>query len=86
MRGKYRLEARTMVRNKYTKAQAKLDEKQRKENIKQAFACIEPEKVNKKFVVLVDDVITTGSTLNECARVLKEAGASEVWGLAIAKG
>jgi len=34
----------------------------------------------------VDDVMTTGSTLEECARVLKTAGAKEVWGLVIARG
>jgi len=34
----------------------------------------------------VDDVITTGSTLNECAKVLKENGAGEVWGLVVARG
>ena len=37
-------------------------------------------------IILLDDVATTGATLNECARVLKENGASEVWGLVVAKG
>jgi predicted amidophosphoribosyltransferase len=36
--------------------------------------------------MIVDDVFTTGATLNECAKLLKEAGAKEVWGLVIAKG
>ena len=82
----YQVETKILQRNKYTSAQAKLKEKARKENIKQAFACHDSEKVKNKIVVLVDDVITTGSTLNECARVLKKSGAKEVWGLAIAKG
>ena len=37
-------------------------------------------------IILLDDVATTGATLNECARVLKENGASEVWGVVVAKG
>jgi len=76
----------TLVRNKYTKPQAKLKEKARKKNIVDAFTCSDPKAIRDKTVILVDDVITTGSTLNECARVLKNAGAREVWGLALAKG
>lgn len=39
-----------------------------------------------KRILIVDDITTTGSTLNECAKVLKEAGAKEVWGLVVARG
>lgn len=42
-------------------------------------------RVSGRNVILVDDVVTTGATLNECARVLKLAGARRVWGLALAK-
>ena len=39
-----------------------------------------------EHVVIIDDVITTGATLGECAKVLKKSGAKEVWGLVVAKG
>ncbi len=41
--------------------------------------------IMSKNILLIDDVITTGATLNECARVLKQAGAKSVWGLVIAQ-
>lgn len=83
---RYKVDSTLLIRKKYTKAQAKLGEEARKENIKQAFACLKSDEVKNKIVVLVDDVITTGSTLNECAKILKDAGARKVWGLALAKG
>lgn len=39
-----------------------------------------------KKILLIDDVVTTGATLQECAKVLKQAGAKEIWGLVLAKG
>lgn len=70
----------------YTKPQAQLGEEQRLENIKNAFQCARPEAVRGKMVIVFDDVATTGATLDACAKALKEAGAKEVWGLALAKG
>ncbi len=62
------------VRN--TPSQTKLSRSQRQENVKNAFMAIGD--LEGKRILLVDDVITTGSTLNECARVLKIAGASKI--------
>ena len=64
-----------LVRTKNTKTQTKLDAKQRQENMRGAFECT--AKISGR-ALLVDDVLTTGATAVECARVLKENGAQEV--------
>ena len=66
-----------------------LSKKDRGENVGGAFR-INPKSQILQFsnaarVILVDDVWTTGSTMRECAKVLKRAGASEVWGVALAR-
>ncbi len=60
----------------------------RRANVLGAFSLLDPAQVAGKTVLLVDDVLTTGATLSECARVLLTAGAREVWAvtLASAKG
>lgn len=75
-----------LKRRKDRPPQAKLDEFDRAVNIKDNIQCVNPAAVNGKYVCLVDDVTTTGSTLDECARTLRAAGAQEVWGLVLAKG
>lgn len=74
-----------LIRVKHKTPQAKLDGATRRENIIGCFSASGEDLAGKKFL-LVDDVATTGSTLNEAARVLKSAGAAKVWGLVIAKG
>ena len=54
-------------------------------NLENAFAIKRPADVAGKKVFLVDDVYTTGSTMEECARALKNSGAKQVWGIAIAR-
>jgi len=61
-----------------TRPQVRIEPKEREDNIKNAFRVRRPGKVAGKKLVLLDDVITTGATLNECARVLKMAGALKV--------
>lgn len=74
-----------LQRTKDTKSQFGLKLKDRKENIKDAFI------LNSKFIIrdsnifLVDDILTTGSTLLEAARILKKNGAKKVWGLTLAR-
>lgn len=70
-----------MVRNKYTESQTQLDIEQRQKNVGGAFA-INPKRrlsVQAKSFIIVDDVITTGSTINACASVLRRGGASVVY-------
>lgn len=70
---------------KNTKAQSSLNESERAENIKNCFSWT-GENLKDKIIILIDDVITTGATLNEAADVLQEAGAKKVYGLVVAKG
>lgn len=68
-----------------TKNQADLGQVERLTNIKGAFACANNAPFKNKPVFIVDDVVTTGATINECARVLSRAGAAKVIGVAIAR-
>ena len=72
-----------LVRIKNTKSQTKLTREQRKENISNAFALAKgmEGKIKKQALILIDDVCTTSATLEECARILKAAGARDVLAL-----
>jgi ComF family protein len=73
-----------LVRTRETLEQAGLDQRARRKNIRRAF---EITGKPPKHVAIIDDVVTTGSTVNEVARVLKRAGAErvEVWAIAKAE-
>lgn len=74
-----------LVKNKNTIAQSKLNKKKRVQNIKGAFKILNSEKIKGKDILLLDDIYTTGSTANECSKILKKAGAKTVGVLTIAK-
>lgn len=78
-----RMDNNLVRRVKYTKPQVKLSADERAKNIKEAFNVV---KQIPKNILLVDDVITTGSTMNEIAKVLKQNGAEKVYGMAVARG
>jgi ComF family protein len=73
-----------LTRRKNTKDQTYLNAQQRAENVKDAFGLNQSETIEDKNVILVDDVITTGATLNECAEVLLQAGAKTVFASTLA--
>jgi ComF family protein len=77
------LEAVSRVRK--TDDQVGLDRRRRRENVKAAFACPQPELASGRNLLLLDAVCTTGSTLNACAEPLLRAGAATVWGLVVAR-
>lgn len=68
-----------------TKTQVGLTRDERKKNIKNAFV-LNSSRVKGKTIILVDDVFTTGATMGEACRVLKQNGASVVWGMVVALG
>lgn len=72
-----------LTRTRHTRPQIELDASDRRENVHDAFAAC--ARVTGKRVLLIDDVCTTGATLDACGIALKERGAESVWGLAIAR-
>lgn len=72
-----------LVRTKNTKSQTGKSKSARKENVLGAFST--KEKLNNKTILLIDDVFTTGATVNECAKILKENGAKSVYVATILK-
>ena len=73
-----------LKRKKNTQDQTYLNAQQRKENVRGAFVVTQPDRIVGKHVILVDDVITTGATLNECARMLLDAGATKIFAVTLA--
>ena len=75
-----------LIKIKQNLPQIELSGKQREENTKGVFSVKTKELINGKKIVLVDDIYTTGSTMEECAKVLKTVGAKEVLGIVVARG
>lgn len=75
----------SLRRIRYTIPQIGLNNKDRKKNVRGAFGFVGKKSLKDRNVILVDDVATTGSTLNECARVLKKAGCRNVFCLVLAR-
>ena len=72
-----RYDARALRRTGSPRRQVGLDEAARRTNVVGTFAC--RRRLSGETVLVIDDVMTTGSTLSECAKVLKESGAGKVW-------
>lgn len=75
-----------LYRTRYTRPQMELSAEQRLENVKGLFAVRNSQTVQNKKILLVDDVMTTGATVNACSKVLREAGCADVNVLVLARG
>ena len=73
-----------LLKVKDTKNQHDIAKEERRKNLKNAFAPIDPDKIKGKKILLADDIYTTGSTANECAKTLIKAGAQSVEVICIA--
>ena len=74
-----------LVRAVATPSQTELDAPARRANVRDAFRLRRPELVAGRHVLLVDDILTTGATLSECARSLRTGGAAVVGALTVAR-
>lgn len=75
-----------LKRIKHTQPQAKISDKnQRLTHLKNTFA-LNQKILHLESVLIIDDVTTTGTTLNECAQILKQAGVKKIYGLVVAHG
>jgi ComF family protein len=76
-------------RHRYTRSQTRLNPQQRSQNVHGAFSCApQPgiaQAIAGRRLLLVDDVLTTGATLRECAQVLRDKGARSIWALTLAR-
>ena len=77
-----------LVRSKKTESQFQLDREKRRVNLQNAFVLQDKYKneIKNKTIVLVDDVVTSGATLLEAAKILKRGGADKVYGITLAHG
>ena len=74
-----------LERSRWTRPQVELDGEERRKNVRKAFSIKRPEQIVGLRILLIDDVYTTGATVNECAKVLKKAGAKTVHVLTLAR-
>ncbi|MGA3045185.1 MAG: phosphoribosyltransferase family protein [Terracidiphilus sp.] len=80
-----RLAASTLMRHRATTSQAGLTSRQRRLNVRGAFAVSDTAVVDSKHILVIDDIFTTGATARAAAQVLVRAGAASVWVATLAR-
>lgn len=80
-----RLDTQSLIRRRDTEHQARISGTERRDNLHAAFFVQRPEFIRGRTVLLIDDVMTSGTTLAACAGELKKSGASRVWCLTLAR-
>jgi competence protein ComFC len=81
-----RCDSKTLIRTRETETQVHLDRRERLENLRGAFGIRKGGSLANTRVLLVDDVLTTGSTASECAAALRHAGATSILVFTLARG
>ncbi len=79
------LASSTLLRQRATESQAGLTPRQRRLNVRGAFAVSDPARVTAQNILVVDDILTTGATARAAAKALIEAGAASVWVATLAR-
>ncbi len=74
---------KSIKRTRHTESQTKLKMKARAQNVADAFDVRNPKKISGKNILIVDDIITTGATIQECGRALVKGGAKTVYACSI---
>jgi len=80
-----RHEPNLVRRNRFTETQTKLGRKDRQKNVYGAFSLDPKQNIERKNILIVDDVFTTGATVNSISALLKQNGAGDVFVLTIAR-
>lgn len=75
-----------LIKNKKTKDQHNLNENDRKKNLRDVFHIKDGSLIRDRNILVIDDILTTGTTLKNCGEILKKQGPKEIYGLTLATG
>ncbi|HNZ86452.1 MAG TPA: hypothetical protein PLD95_02430 [bacterium] len=81
----YKFLPNLIAKTRHTKQQAKLNREERLLNLKDSFTVSDCDICKNQNFIIIDDIYTTGATVNEIAKVLKQNGANQIWAIVIAK-
>ncbi|MCX6740832.1 MAG: ComF family protein [Candidatus Parcubacteria bacterium] len=82
----WKIDNKVLQRTRSTRSQTELPRLKRLANVKNIFRVRTPESIKNKNIILVDDVCTTGATLEEATKILKQHGAAKIWAITLARG